>query len=154
MIFKITILIILILCGLSCHEDNFDQKSFNFMAEEIKTQFNKFDIPCGLQDKIELNNKTESTINGLSNQIIKLKKYKKHELYIDDLKVDFIINKANENGFQFKYSTDLIDYQIDKKPIITRDEGTIWMYCDKYKKHNLPKSKKPTSPTGVMITVE
>ena len=142
----------LFFCG--CAGDKFDQKSYNILAEEVKKEINKLSIPCPVGEKeILVGNLNEVNLKGFEDDTAALEKFKKISLLYEDQEVTIIVNKSTKDGFQFKYSTDITEFALDRKPIITRDEGTIWMYCDDYKKHNEPKAEPEVSPS-VMITVE
>ncbi len=139
---------------LSCGGDKFDQKSYNFLAEEVKMEINKLSIPCPVNQKeIAVRDLDNIVIKGLEDTEEKLILYKNYILMIDQIVVHITPNKTTKDGFQFAYWTDLTEYQLDSKPIITRDAGTIWMYCDDHKKYNSPK-KEPLLPTSNMTTVD
>lgn len=139
----------------SCQEDKFDKRGAGILAKEIQLEVNKVSIPCPVdKEGIVLNELDKITLTGLEKTDGVLKLYKKYTLDYDGQDVTIRPNKTTKDGFQFTYMTDIVEHSLGEKPVTTRDEGTIWLYCDKYKKHNIPKEKAP-QPTGVhMVTVE
>lgn len=135
----------------SCGGDQFDQKSYNQIAEEVKAEMNKLSVRCPVSGPIVSVVKPDSVTLELREGGLQL--YKKHQLLVDGREVAIVPTKVTDDGFQFKYETDLVEYALDRKPITTRDAGTIWLYCDKYKKYNEPKDA-PAAPASKMVTVE
>ena len=134
-----------------CGGDKFDQKSYNQIGKAVKAEMNKLSIPCPVsKDGIGVV-VPDSLQLQITDGILKL--YKKQILIMDDQTISIIPNKVTADGFQFTYEADITEYSLDRGPLVTRDAGTIWLYCDKHKKHNEPKAE-PTLPTSKMVTVE
>lgn len=144
-------LLLTVTIAASCGGGQFDQKSYNQIAAEVKAEMNRLSVPCPVAGPVVSVSKPDSVTLELREGGLQL--YKKHLLTMDDLQIAIVPNKVTSDGFQFTYETDLVEYALDRKPMTTRDAGTIWLYCDKYKKYNEPK-QAPTAPTSKMVTVE
>jgi len=146
----------LLICSLaSCGGEQIDKKSYNILAAELKTEINKLSIPCDQDSKtVTLEGLSQLNFPDIAGDKAALPMYKKLKFVLDNEPVDIVINKMTKDGFQFKYSSIIREYSLDaSRPDVILDEGTIWMYCDKFKKHNEPK-KEPEVTPNVMVTVE
>jgi len=139
----------------SCGGEKIDKKSYNILATELKAEINKLTIPCDQEGKtIALEGLNQLNFPDIETDKSEFPLYKKLKFILDKEPVDIVINKLTKDGFQFKYSSIIREYSLDaSRPDVILDEGTIWMYCDKYKKHNEPK-KEPEVQPNVMVTVE
>ena len=139
----------------SCSGEKIDKKSYNILAPDLKAEINKLVIPCDQQGKtLELKGLNQLNFPDIEADNSEIPLYKKLKFILDEEPVDIVINKLTKDGFQFKYSSIIREYSLDaSRPDVILDAGTIWMYCDKYKKHNEPKEEPEIQP-NVMVTVE
>lgn len=149
--------LLLFVCLWSCKsESDFDQQGYNVIGKKVQAEMNKLSIPCPVGDRVQIFNIDSITIDELPENEGYLDINQKYTLQYEETPVSIYPNKRTKDGFQFRYVAYLKDYALDKEqPVITKDEGTVWLYCDDYKKHNTPKArKKQQQTTGKMIIVE